>query len=1031
MPAGRDYRLTTHDSRLTTDFPIFDLQAPIMKNCIIVSIVLILFCRIDQCAGQSDFHKTFEVAGYKAIASGCSVNKFGELSIAGYLKDQNGKYYPFLMKADACGKILFLKKYNIIVDGPHRVMNDMYPDILCATIEGEFLIFYQKPANDGSGFFKTDANGNLLWAREFSDASVYQVKQSHSGNYELLTSHGSTSAFRRFDQKGNELSAFTCYTKSAFAEGQFTNFISLSDGTILLSGFAYYNLSAAQRGFFLAKMDSTGVFQWKFRFVSPSGYFGGYSSNNCLTELSDSSIIIMNNIGPFVQGKNRILLLKYSKIGKPVWEKIYRGIPIGTDLKTIKDGNDIVFCSGLDLNYIYSCKIDSAGKIIYSRKIFPYMNSIFQDAAISPDHGINILLFKGPYNGLDSIKNYGIDLIKTDQDGHLSCGDSSSALSPDTLSYKTVDFEPGTVNIDPTENVTIGTTDLTNLLSINTLCETKSSIAQLPGDTTLCYGNTITLDAGNKTGTRLWSTGDTSRTITVSTPGKYWLQIAQSYCSTSDTINIRFVSRPIPVAAVSPAQTICKRDAVLLTINGDSIVNSIWYLPAKDQNGNPLTKKGFNILAKDSGTYQVQYFNAGGCWNKASVHVSFYPALATAGPDVLLCANQVYTMKGAGGITYKWIPAIYLSSDSDAHALAKLPATQRYYLVTTNAQGCIDTSTVLLSVRPPLRLKITAGLTNYCDSVVIGLTAFGSGGNPSNYTYTWPGGNAVIHARQSGWHRVTLTDGCSAPAMDSIFIAVRHSPVADFGPATSKGCTPLTVRFKDLSPDSMTTHVWDFGDGATSTANNPEHTYKTSGHYAIHYTVSLNGCTTTKKSDTGVTVYPAPKAFFTSDPAKPTLKNPEIEFINGSFGAAKYYWTFGPAGAVSKEKSPRYLYADTGDNIVRLVAYNAFNCTDTFYRNLQILDTLSLFIPNVFSPNRDGNNEEFYPIGSGIKEYNLKIYNCWGALIFHSGPGKEKWNGSKENNGPVVGEGVYLYIIDVTGPDGDTRHLSGNVTILK
>src|SRR6476660_6704357 len=79
----------------------------------------------------------------------------------------------------------------------------------------------------------------------------------------------------------------------------------------------------------------------------------------------------------------------------------------------------------------------------------------------------------------------------------------------------------------------------------------------------------------------------------------------------------------------------------------------------------------------------------------------------------------------------------------------------------------------------------------------------------------------------------TGTPSASAPSATTPSAAAGTAlrPVADFSATPTTGPMPLAVQFSDASTSSISTWAWDFGDGATSSAQNPQHTYNTAGSY--------------------------------------------------------------------------------------------------------------------------------------------------------------------------------------------------------
>lgn len=98
------------------------------------------------------------------------------------------------------------------------------------------------------------------------------------------------------------------------------------------------------------------------------------------------------------------------------------------------------------------------------------------------------------------------------------------------------------------------------------------------------------------------------------------------------------------------------------------------------------------------------------------------------------------------------------------------------------------------------------------------------------------------------------------------------------------------------------------------------------------------------------------------------------------------------------------------------------------YSNKELIDLKTyIFFPTGFTPNGDGLNDTFYPVGSFVKEYSLEIRNQWGQLVFSSE--NEPWDGFFKSN-PAIG-GVYIYKSKITDEKGVTYDRSGTVTLIR
>ncbi|MDA8714372.1 gliding motility-associated C-terminal domain-containing protein [Flavobacteriales bacterium] len=170
------------------------------------------------------------------------------------------------------------------------------------------------------------------------------------------------------------------------------------------------------------------------------------------------------------------------------------------------------------------------------------------------------------------------------------------------------------------------------------------------------------------------------------------------------------------------------------------------------------------------------------------------------------------------------------------------------------------------------------------------------------------------------------------------------------------------------------------------------------------YEVDTNGC----QSFSGITqvnLFPGLSASFD------TVGNPlygVFEFENYSIGADVYYWDFGD-GTFSTEENPIHTYSIPGLYEVQLTVENSYGCTSISTILLEVDEGIN--IPNVFTPNGDGNNDTFYANSIGIMDKSVLIMNRWGKEVFYSTKLDFAWDGTNIWNGEPVSEGTYFYII--------------------
>ncbi|HKC67980.1 MAG TPA: PKD domain-containing protein, partial [Bacteroidia bacterium] len=231
-------------------------------------------------------------------------------------------------------------------------------------------------------------------------------------------------------------------------------------------------------------------------------------------------------------------------------------------------------------------------------------------------------------------------------------------------------------------------------------------------------------------------------------------------------------------------------------------------------------------------------------------------------------------------------------------------------------------------------------------------------------------------------------------------------------------------------------YSWNLGGNHTSTAVNPAQCYNSSGIFTVSLTAtSGKGCISKASVPNMITVYNHPKAKFYTSPDNPTILDPVIQFTDASYATGStitnlFWQTFGDnTDSTSNLPNPTHTYGDTGTYCISLVATNAYGCTDTTKECIIIKPYFTLYIPNAFTPNNDGDNDVFSPIGDYIFDFDMRIYDRWGNLVYHSTKVTNGWNGLMKGS-PAI-EDVYVYIISATDYHNHSYSYKGTVTLLK
>ncbi len=149
------------------------------------------------------------------------------------------------------------------------------------------------------------------------------------------------------------------------------------------------------------------------------------------------------------------------------------------------------------------------------------------------------------------------------------------------------------------------------------------------------------------------------------------------------------------------------------------------------------------------------------------------------------------------------------------------------------------------------------------------------------------------------------------------------APTANFSADPASGCVPLAVTFTDQSTGDVDTYSWDFGDGGTSTVQNPTYTYNSAGTYTVSLTVSGPGGNDTETKTDFITVQDGSvTADFSATPLSGDAPL-NVTFTDASTGDVDTYsWDFGDGGS-STSQNPSYTYNTAGVYTVSLTVSNA------------------------------------------------------------------------------------------------------------
>ena len=546
--------------------------------------------------------------------------------------------------------------------------------------------------------------------------------------------------------------------------------------------------------------------------------------------------------------------------------------------------------------------------------------------------------------------------------------------------------------------------------------------------------------------TYLWNpTGQTTASATGLSVGTYTISVTdKNHCTVSAAVTI---TQPTPLIANITATTNAScygqnSGSATVSVSGGIVPYSYSWAPSGGSNAT-----GTSLSA---GTYTVTVKDAYGCTETLKTTITQPNAISiniTGQPIRCLGKSSSFTANVTGGTSpyqYNWNGVGLIGSTTSATVTILPPGNQTYTVTVTDAHGCTQNGYLTFTFPPPLAVTASSSIVA-CSGRSATLCATATGGTGGD-TYFWAPVNltspcVTIPVSLSTVYTITVRDNCGVFTSATTSIRVNPPPAVNFSSDAYQGCAPFCVQFRNLtaSMGGREEYIWNFGNGDSVMEENPIYCYPKSGIYNVTLTViSDSGCSSTLTKDNMVTVYNKPLAAFTYSPQQVSILSPTVQFTDESSdktGIIYRLWNFGDDegkdSSMSTQLSPSHTYHDTGYYCTSLVIMDPHGCTDTATNCLVIEPLYSLYIPSAFTPNGDGLNDVFKPVGEYLSNFSMYIFDRWGMEIFHSDNINNGWNGAINGIGSICQEDTYIYKITVTDAEGNLHSYVGNVTLLK
>jgi gliding motility-associated-like protein len=478
------------------------------------------------------------------------------------------------------------------------------------------------------------------------------------------------------------------------------------------------------------------------------------------------------------------------------------------------------------------------------------------------------------------------------------------------------------------------------------------------------------------------------------------------------------VIHPLPTADFNtslPAIT-CNDAEVDITVSGG--VSYQW----SDGLGNSDV-----VTVTDDATISVIVTDEYSCESTASISVPYDTssfAIIDVATTTLNCAVLDIDLDIIGGSIFQWYDVI---SDSSSISIST-PGV--YGAHVTHDNGCTRDVYITIDqdITPPtIQIQNLTGVdTLTCLTTEIQLQALGG------VSYTWNNGmgnGAIANVVNPGEYIVVGT-GANFCTSDTSYSISQN--IVQPTPSLS-GSDNLLDCFVDsilMVASGGVNYSWNL-----SALTDDSLMVTLPGNYEVTV-FAPNGCSSTAQWNVGLNRY-SPDSAFVYSPQVIMDEDALVNLDGPSINGVAYQWTIDD-DVVFNGDDFTYTFGSFSPGVheVCMRAFVSELCKSDSCQQIEIFESLQLFLPTSFTPGNDGVNDGYSPVFSNIdliENYDLVIFNRWGEVLFHSVNPTESWDGNyKEDGMYYVPDGSYPYILNYkTYRDIEMITVKGNIVIVR
>lgn len=529
------------------------------------------------------------------------------------------------------------------------------------------------------------------------------------------------------------------------------------------------------------------------------------------------------------------------------------------------------------------------------------------------------------------------------------------------------------------------------------------STLNLGQDRTVCVADApVRLDGGSNGSTFLWNDGSTGRFLFANESGEYTVQTTLYNCVLEDTVQITILN---PQVDLGNDTAICQGQTVVLDAT-QPLLTYEW----SDGSTNSTFTTG------EQGDFWVEITDTFGCMARDTLEV-IYPIADLKGDTTVCLGNPLLLSSNVQpqyATSYTW-------NTGATGASILITQSGQYWVDIIAEAGCISTDTITIEFEAPPTITITQD-TLLCPDEMVDISATVS----DMRSIIWSNNSDSLSVDTTyrviteGMYVATLMDSIYCIVQDSVFVGFHPEAFVDLGTDTVIcDADPIT-----LVPTISSSGTFLWSDGSTDGSLY----ISTPGTYSLDI-LDGNNCPASDSVYVDVLASLQPNL-----PTDTTICQDVILVLNAYQPTAESYLWGGESAFYDQNDIHDTAFIITYGGTYSVETTNQCGGLIQYIEVIKEDCTCEPYIPNAFTPNEDGRNDEFQVFANCvIQEFRMEIYDRWGTRLFVSDDWLSGWDGSVK--GQTAASGVYVYLIEYTAADKNGNPVTstkyGSFTLVK